>query len=82
MYRGVAQLIARSVWDREVEGLSPFTPTKENESSNGWLFFFAGAQDTVLRLGCVADNSRRFAHDEPARNGPQAVLRNDNHAAG
>ena len=27
-HRGVAQLIARSVWDREVEGLSPFTPTK------------------------------------------------------
>ena len=27
-FRGVAQLIARSVWDREVEGLSPFTPTK------------------------------------------------------
>ncbi len=26
-YRGVAQLIARAVWDREVEGLSPFTPT-------------------------------------------------------
>ena len=26
-YRGVAQLIARPVWDREVEGLSPFTPT-------------------------------------------------------
>ena len=26
--RGVAQLIARAVWDREVEGLSPFTPTK------------------------------------------------------
>jgi hypothetical protein len=26
-HRGVAQLIARSVWDREVEGLSPFTPT-------------------------------------------------------
>jgi hypothetical protein len=25
----VAQLIARSVWDREVEGLSPFTPTIE-----------------------------------------------------
>ena len=28
-FRGVAQLIARSVWDREVEGLSPFTPTKQ-----------------------------------------------------
>jgi hypothetical protein len=27
-FRGVAQLIARPVWDREVEGLSPFTPTK------------------------------------------------------
>ena len=24
----MAQLIARAVWDREVEGLSPFTPTK------------------------------------------------------
>ena len=30
-YRGVAQLIARSVWDREVEGLSPFTPTIEKD---------------------------------------------------
>ena len=28
--RGVAQLIARSVWDREVEGLSPFTPTMKD----------------------------------------------------
>ncbi len=28
-FRGVAQLIARAVWDREVEGLSPFTPTKK-----------------------------------------------------
>ena len=27
-YRGVAQLVARAVWDREVEGSSPFTPTK------------------------------------------------------
>jgi hypothetical protein len=25
--RGVAQLVARAVWDREVEGSSPFTPT-------------------------------------------------------
>ena len=29
IFRGVAQLIARAVWDREVEGLSPFTPTKK-----------------------------------------------------
>lgn len=25
--RGVAQLVAHAVWDREVEGPSPFTPT-------------------------------------------------------
>jgi hypothetical protein len=25
--RGVAQLVARLVWDQEVEGSSPFTPT-------------------------------------------------------
>ena len=30
-HRGVAQLIARSVWDREVEGLSPFTPTNKKD---------------------------------------------------
>ena len=29
-YRGVAQLVARAVWDREVEGSSPFTPTIKN----------------------------------------------------
>ena len=29
-HRGVAQLVARAVWDREVEGSSPFTPTKKN----------------------------------------------------
>ena len=29
IYRGVAQLVARAVWDREVEGSSPFTPTIE-----------------------------------------------------
>lgn len=26
-HRGVAQLVARAVWDREAEGSSPFTPT-------------------------------------------------------
>ena len=34
----MAQLIARSVWDREAEGLSPFTPTKINNRPSGWLF--------------------------------------------
>ena len=39
-FRGVAQLIARSVWDREVEGLSPFTPTIEKRRP--WMAFFYG----------------------------------------
>ena len=38
-YRGVAQLIARAVWDREVEGLSPFTPTKKISVHLGGYFF-------------------------------------------
>ena len=38
LYRGVAQLIARSVWDREVEGLSPFTPTKKRVEPCARLF--------------------------------------------
>lgn len=32
-HRGVAQLVARAVWDREVEGSSPFTPTIEKRPS-------------------------------------------------
>ena len=30
-HRGVAQLIARAVWDREVAGLNPVTPTKRKK---------------------------------------------------
>ena len=37
-YRGVAQLVARAVWDREVEGSSPFTPTNQKESLYGDSF--------------------------------------------
>ncbi len=29
-YRGVAQLVARAVWDREVAGSNPVSPTKNN----------------------------------------------------
>lgn len=39
-YRGVAQLIARSVWDREVEGLSPFTPTKKKSVQMDRFFLY------------------------------------------
>ena len=34
----MAQLIARAVWDREVEGLSPFTPTKVKRLALASLF--------------------------------------------
>ena len=40
-YRGVAQLVARAVWDREVEGSSPFTPTMKKRLSLDSLFFMA-----------------------------------------
>ena len=43
--RGVAQLIARSVWDREVEGLSPFTPTKKKPVHLGR--FFLGSMSKI-----------------------------------
>jgi hypothetical protein len=38
----VAQLIARSVWDREVEGLSPFTPTKKKSVHLDGFFLVCG----------------------------------------
>jgi hypothetical protein len=46
----VAQLIARPVWDREVEGLSPFTPTKEKRLSLDSLFSLAWLADSNLRV--------------------------------
>ena len=58
-YRGVAQLIARSVWDREVEGLSPFTPTKKRSVHLGGFFLAFGRRDLNLRL-LQSKNSRRF----------------------
>lgn len=55
----MAQLIARSVWDREVEGLSPFTPTKENDHHYDGLFLWSEL-DSNLRLFVEYKNSRRF----------------------
>ena len=49
LFRGVAQLVARAVWDREVEGSSPFTPTS--------LFFLHDLYD--LTTGCGAVGSAR-----------------------
>lgn len=49
LFRGVAQLVARAVWDREVEGSSPFTPTS--------LFFLHDLHD--LTTGCGAVGSAR-----------------------
>ena len=46
--RGVAQLIARSVWDREVEGLSPFTPTIEKIRHSCRIFSMDRGRDSTL----------------------------------
>ena len=48
----MAQLIARSVWDREVEGLSPFTPTKvKRPSKDGRFTLVSGKPQTIRPLG-------------------------------
>lgn len=39
-HRGVAQLVARAVWDREVVGSSPITPTKKYKVVERMLNFF------------------------------------------
>lgn len=38
----MAQLVARAVWDREVEGSSPFTPTKKRPVRLGRFFLTLG----------------------------------------
>ena len=50
-YRGVAQLIARSVWDREVEGLSPFTPTiVKAHAFVSFYYFQINSTDKIVGL--------------------------------
>ena len=44
----MAQLIARSVWDREVEGLSPFTPTTQSDHLV-WSFCFERCYDRHMK---------------------------------
>ena len=40
-YRGVAQLVARLLWEQDVGGSNPFTPTKNKSKPPGFgLFFF------------------------------------------
>ncbi len=60
--RGVAQLVARAVWDREVEGSSPFTPTKEKRLHLCSLFSLAGASARFFDASALADASRWFGH--------------------
>ena len=35
--------LARAVWDREVEGSNPFTPTIEKTYPFGWVFSYGDA---------------------------------------
>ena len=57
--RGVAQLIARSVWDREVEGLSPFTPTNKRVQQV-WAFL-------LVRMPQTCTAKRKFWRSEVTR---------------
>ena len=36
-FRGIAQLVERAVWDREVGGSSPLSPTSLLQSANFYL---------------------------------------------
>ena len=56
----MAQLIARAVWDREVEGLSPFTPTTEKRPSLDGRFSVALECPQTFDFFAPAKNSRRF----------------------
>ena len=58
-YRGVAQLVARAVWDREVESSSLFTPTKKNPVHLG-RFFLAVRLRFELETFADKQNSRKF----------------------
>jgi hypothetical protein len=55
----VAQLVARAVWDREVEGSSPFTPTKKRSVHLGGFFLAFGGKDLNLRLFRKAKNKSK-----------------------
>ena len=52
----MAQLVARAVWDREVEGSSPFTPTIEKLRSLLGIGVFLIARDDGLEP--IGVNSR------------------------
>ena len=50
--RGVAQLVARVLWEHEVEGSSPFTPTSNNIA---YLALRACVTALSVRLACLAE---------------------------
>ena len=62
MTRGGAAA-ARVAHNHEVAGSSPAPATKEKGSPKVVLFLWFMALVWVLRLGGVADNSRRFARE-------------------
>ena len=57
IYRGVAQLVARLLWEQDVGGSNPFTPTKSKTKPSGFgLFFFVtkiSIPDNLNTSGCL-----------------------------
>ena len=55
LYRGVAQLVARLLWEQDVGGSNPFTPTKNKSKPLGFGLFFFVKKDF---------NSRNLEHKQ------------------
>jgi hypothetical protein len=56
--------LARAVWDREVEGSSPFTPTKKKRLSVDGLFFLVRVQVLGSSTFCIAKQVEGSAQRE------------------
>ncbi len=63
----MAQLVARLVWDQEVEGSSPFTPTKEKWPSSDGLFSLLDDRTGFFDLASEAGVGRRFGRARTAQ---------------
>ena len=50
LFRGVAQLVARLLWEQDAAGSSPVTPTKKrNLTQWGFFFYYCNQKDLNLK---------------------------------
>ena len=65
--RGVAQLVARNVWDVEVAGSSPVTPTRTLEFSDELKPAMRPKGQTQVRVLSPRPQNRHFVEGERER---------------